>query len=88
VGADHGHGETAVSFPEPLQWNGDEPDPYDGRRCDACGEDCGSHPVELPFGTYCTPECADAEQAAFDERMRRRGFQIVQPDIFDNPFGD
>lgn len=78
-----------MSFPEPVQWNGDEPDPYDGaQRCDSCGEDCGSHPVYLPFGTYCTLACAESEQAAFDERMKRRGFQIVQPELFDNPFGD
>lgn len=30
------------SFPEPLQWNGDEPDPYrdeapDEQRCSFCG---------------------------------------------------
>lgn len=70
-------------------WSGDEPDPYmNSCRCDACGEDCGSQPVELPFGVYCSHACADQEQAAFDERMARRGWQIVQPDLFVNPFGD
>ena len=34
------------SFPEPLQWNGDEPDPYaeadPDERCDYCGEPSGA----------------------------------------------
>jgi len=75
---------------EPVQWNGSEPDPYAGCvPCDACGEDCGSHPIALPFGTYCSQACADDEEAKFQERMRRRGFQIVEPELVDDhPFGD
>jgi hypothetical protein len=81
-----------MSFPEPTSFNGDEPDPHQGeRRCDACEQDCGSHPVELPFGIYCSTQCAESEEAAYTERMKRAGFQQVQPDIFGdifNPFGD
>lgn len=70
-------------------WTGDEPDPYaDCVRCDECGDDCGSHPVELPFGVFCTNQCADKAEADFQERMKRRGFMEVQPDLFVNPFGD
>lgn len=87
-----------TSFPEPLQWNGDKedgpPSGFGPQReppvfCDACGGDCHIGAVYLPFGTYCSRECGDAEQAKFDERMKRRGFMEAQPEIpFENPFGD
>jgi hypothetical protein len=47
VGADHGHGETAMSFPEPVQFNGaddrpmrrsnGEPQPWKCLACPAAG---------------------------------------------------
>jgi hypothetical protein len=78
-----------MSFPEPLQWNGDEePDTTDPVYiCDRCDGEC-SRPIILPFGYFCSGVCADAEEGEFAERMKRRGFQEVQPEIFDNPFGD
>lgn len=78
-------------------WTGDEPDPHpEGRYeppdaprfCDACHGDCHIGTVTLPFGTYCSRACADLEQGKFDERMKRRGFQIVQPDLLAHASGE
>lgn len=63
------------------QWTGDEPDPYVGLvRCETCGQDCGSHPIELPFGVFCTQECADEGERQFTDRMKRAGFMTVEPE--------
>jgi hypothetical protein len=82
------------SFPEPLSFNGgpkpEEPwdAPFDPVwQCAHCDRDT-SHPIELAFGLFCSEACADEAEAKFTERMKRRGFMEVQPDIFDNPFGD
>lgn len=69
------------------RWEGrdDQPAPV---FCDACGADCHFGTVSLPFGTYCSRGCADEEQAKFDERMKRRGFQEIQPNMLVIASGD
>lgn len=74
------------SFPEPIQWMGDEPDPYPGGRpepqeppkmCDRCHGTI-LHQVSHPsFGVFCSRACLDAEEAEFSEFMQRKGFQQV-----------
>jgi hypothetical protein len=72
------------SFPEPTQWNGDEPDPYlTGRsepverpRCARCNEGIGWGAVFSPTGTFCSRTCYDADcdqrSAWVDQQEQRR----------------
>jgi hypothetical protein len=65
-----------------LDWPGGDDKPSHLCARDGCDRTFNMFSVSIAgLGTFCSRHCATIAEAQFTERMKRRGFMDVQPDL-------